>query len=280
MDNLIAFFKRYDYVFLFILLEIISIVLISKRSDYQSSKLMAFGNGIAGGVYSAVSVVNDYFGLRDENARLATENAQLRARIESSYIKYNDSIFTINDTVYRQSYTYTSARVIKNSWNEVNNYIMIDKGSNRGIHVDQAVISPQGIVGIVVSTTPNFAMVMPVLHSSSRNSVKLERTGTSGTLVWNGGNYRYALLEDIPSTYKLDTSDRIITSGMANNFPEGIAVGTVHKCESDGGSGFYKIEVRLSTEFNKLDYVYVINNTFKEEQEELINRVKQQEEEK
>lgn len=280
MEALIAFLKRYDYVFVFIILEIVAVVLISKRSDYQGSKLVAFGNGIAGGVYSTASSVGDYFGLRRENDRLAAENARLRAQIESSYIKYSDSIFTINDTVYKQSYTYTSARVIKNSWNEVNNYIMIDKGSRRGIRVDQAVISPQGIVGVVVSTTPNFAMVMPVLHSSSRNSVKLERTNTSGTLVWHGTNYRYALLEDIPTTYELDTTDRIITSGMANNFPEGIAVGTVHKYEADGGSGFYKIEVRLSTEFNKLDHVYVINNAFKAEQDELMRRTKQQEEEK
>lgn len=270
MDALFAFIKRFDYVLTFILLEVIALVFVSHNSYYQGSKLVRAGNAVAGGCYGMVNSVGDYFGLRHENELLAAENARLRARLESSYISYTQRQFVSNDTVYKQRFTYTEAKVIKSSWNQQNNYLMINKGRLQGIKPDQAVISPEGIVGVVVQTTANFATVMPVLHSNSRNSVKLTRTGTNGSLVWQGGDFRYATVVDIPTTHKLFKNDTIITSGMANDFPEGIMVGFVDGLSTAKGSGFYNVKVRLATEFTKLDHVYIINNNFKAEQDSLM----------
>lgn len=280
MDALLAFIKRYNFVFVFLLLEILAIIFITQNSNYQGSKIVQTSNAIAGRCYGTLSMVGDYFGLRKENERLAAENAQLRAQLESSYISYNLREFTKDDTVYKQRYSYTEARVVKNSWNRPNNYIMINKGRKQGIKLDQAVISPQGIVGVVVSTTDNFATIMPVLHSNSRNSVKISRINTNGSLVWRGGDFRYATLIDIPTTHKLFSNDTIVTSGMANDFPEGVMVGFVEEAMTERGSGFYTIKVRLATEFTKLDHVYIIDNRFKAEQDSLIARTQLEEEQK
>ena len=280
MDALLAFIKRYNFVFVFLILEILAIIFITQNSNYQGSKIVQAGNAIAGRCYGTISMVGDYFGLRKENERLAAENAQLRAQLESSYISYNLREFTKEDTVYKQRYSYTEARVVKNSWNRPNNYIMINKGRKQGIKLDQAVISPQGIVGVVVNTTDNFATVMPVLHANSRNSVKISRINTNGSLVWRGGDFRYATLIDIPTTHKLFANDTIVTSGMANDFPEGVMVGFVEQTMSERGSGFYTIKVRLATEFTKLDHVYIIDNHFKAEQDSLIARTQMEDEQK
>ena len=270
MESLFAFLKKYDYVFVFLLLEVIAVVFISQNSNYQGSKLVAVGNAVAGRCYGTVHSVGDYFGLRRENELLAAENARLRAELESSYMRYDRRHFVHNDTVYNQRYSYTEAQVVKNSWNQQNNYIMINKGRLHGIEPDMAVISPQGIVGVVVHVTANFATVMPVLHSNSRNSVKLTRTNTNGSLIWNGGDFRYATVVDIPTTYKLYKNDTIVTSGMANDFPEGVMVGFVEGLSTPQGSGFYDVKVRLATEFTKLDHVYVIDNHYKAEQDSLM----------
>ncbi|MBP5541720.1 MAG: rod shape-determining protein MreC [Bacteroidales bacterium] len=279
MESLIAFLKKFDYVFVFLLLEAGAIVFISQNSNYQGSKLVSAGNAVAGRCYGVVHSVGDYFGLRRENELLAAENARLRAELESSYMRYDRRQFVHNDTVYRQRYSYTEAQVVKNSWSQQNNYIMINKGRIHGIVPDMAVISPQGIVGVVVNATANFATVMPVLHANSRNSVKLTRTSTNGSLVWEGGDFRYATVVDIPTTYKLYKNDTIVTSGMANDFPEGVMVGFVESLSSAQGSGFYNVKVRLATEFNKLDHVYIIDNHFKAEQDSLM-RLTQKGEEK
>lgn len=270
MQKLGEFIKRYSHTLVFILLEIIATLLIVQNSIYQRSRIVRVGNRVAGTWHKGVSAMTGYFGLKAENEYLAAENADLRAQLASSYISYSDSVFQVNDTVYKQRYSYTDAQVIKNSYNQTKNYMMINKGASQGVHVDMAVISPQGIVGVVVNTTKNFATIMPVLHSDSRHSVKLKRTNSTGSLIWEGGDYRYATLVDIPTTYPLYKNDTIVTSGLANDFPEGIAVGYIEDFTSVQGSGFYNIRIRLATDFNNLNHVYIVDNHFKAEQDSLM----------
>lgn len=270
MDKLFEFIKKHSHVIVFLLLEIVAILLIVQNSFYQRSRIVRWGNGMAGWWHGGWSSMTDYFGLKAENDHLAKENAELRARLAESYISYSDSVFQVNDTVYRQRYSYTEAKIIKNSYNLSKNYMMINKGWEQGVKIDMAVISPQGIVGVVVNSTRNFSTIMPVLHTDSRNSVKLRRTNSSGSLIWEGGDYRYATLVDIPTTHKLNKNDTIVTSGLDNDFPEGIAVGYIEDFENMQGTGFYKIKVRLATDFNNLNHVYVVDNHFKAEQDSLM----------
>lgn len=268
--------RRFDYVLLFVVLIVCSILLMVQNSYYQRSMVLKLAAGISGSWYSNVSAIDEYFKLKEENEKLSRENAYLRAHMAESYISYTDSVFRVSDTVYSQCYAYTEAKVIKSSWSQLNNYIMINKGSAQGIEPDMAVTSPQGIVGIVVNCTKNFATIMPVLHSSSQNSVRVKRIGTNGTLTWDGRDFRYASVIDIPTTHKLYKNDTIVTSGMSNEFPEGIPVGVVTSLESDDNNGFYRIRIKLSTDFNKLGYVYVIQNRFKDEQDALYNSITEQ----
>ncbi len=269
-NRIIRLLKDYDYVVLFLLLVVLCFVLMAQTTYYQSSRLLSWTNSVAGEWYSGVNSVGGYFGLKAENDRLAAENAMLRAQMEASYISFSDREFEINDTVYQQRYRYTEARVIKNSWSQQNNYIMVGKGRSHGLEPDMAVISPDGIVGVIMSVSDNFATIMPVLHSDSRNSVRVKRTGISGSLVWDGRDYRYAQVIDVPTTHQFVEGDTIVTSGLAGDFPEGIAVGYVESAEALSGSGFYTVNIRLATDFNKLDHVYIIQNRFRAEQDTLM----------
>ncbi|MBR1798577.1 MAG: rod shape-determining protein MreC [Bacteroidales bacterium] len=272
MIRLLQLLKRYNYTAVFLLLCVVSIVLMVRSNHFHASKTEQWANGIAGHWYRGVSSIDQYFGLITENNRLAAENARLRAQMEESYISYRDTLFSVRDTVYRQRYAYIEADVIKNSWSRRNNYIMISRGSKQGIELDMAVISSDGIVGVVVGTTDNFATIMPVLHSDSRNSVKVKSSGIGGSLVWDGRNYHVAQVVDVPSTHKFSPGDTIVTSGLAEDFPEGINVGYVDEVHMVEGSGFCKIDIILATDFNKLRHVYVINNRFRAEQQQLTQQ--------
>jgi rod shape-determining protein MreC len=274
MNNLIRFLQKYYYVFLFLILEGIAIYFISCNSYYQGSAITNLANNVAGYTFDQCNKISHYFSLASVNEELVKENARLREQIESSYVKYTDRVMIKDDTIYKQQFAFMEAKVISKSINKRNNYFMLNKGRSSGIDKDMSVIAQNGIVGIVTQVTDNFSLVMTVLHQDSKIAVKNKRTQASGTLVWEGGSYEKGEIIDIPSSMPLKVGDTIITSGFSRNFPEGIIVGYIEKFSKDQGSGFYNVDIKYSTDYNKLGFVYVVKNFFKIEQEQLEKGMK------
>ena len=229
---------------------------------------------MAGYTFDQCNKISHYFSLASVNEELVKENARLREQIESSYVKYTDRVMIKDDTIYKQQFAFMEAKVISKSINKRNNYFMLNKGRSSGIDKDMSVIAQNGIVGIVTQVTDNFSLVMTVLHQDSKIAVKNKRTQASGTLVWEGGSYEKGKIIDIPSSMPLKVGDTIITSGFSRNFPEGIIVGYIEKFSKDQGSGFYNVDIKYSTDYNKLGFVYVVKNFFKIEQEQLEKGMK------
>lgn len=266
MKQLFSFLIRNYFFFLFFILEIIAFVLIAKNSYYQSSKILNISNQIVGNIYNTYNNIFDYFYLKENNRLLAEENARLHSMIENSYVKFTSKEIRVNDTIYKQQYNYIDAKIISNSTGKRNNYIYLNKGYNQGIRNNMAVICPSGIVGIVNNVTANFCSVISILHSEMKISAKIKKNNSTGSVTWEGGNYKTGLLSDIPSHIKIRTGDTVITSGYSLDFPEGIPIGKITSYKLNTGDNFYKINIQFTTDFNKLDYVYVIKNLFKEEQ--------------
>ncbi|MDR0971679.1 MAG: rod shape-determining protein MreC [Bacteroidales bacterium] len=271
MHNLIRFFKRNSHIFLFIFLEGLSIYLISNNTFYQSTAISLFANELAGETNLRFHKIEHYFSLSSSNEALVKENARLRAQIASSYVSYTQKSFIVNDTVYKQQFEYIDAKIIKKTTNKRNNYFMLNKGRIHGVEKNMGVICPDGIVGVVVLVSDNFCYVMSVLHQDSRLNIKDARTKISGTLIWDGKNYLNGKLIDIPSSIPLQKGDTIITSGFSEDFPQGILVGKITSFKKDKGTGLYNVDIRFFVDYNKLEYVYIVKNFFKNEQKQLTN---------
>ena len=56
----------------------------------------------------------------------------------------------VEDTEYEQQYEYIPAKVLNNSINKIQNFIVINKGWKQGIQKNMAVICPTGIVGVAL----------------------------------------------------------------------------------------------------------------------------------
>jgi rod shape-determining protein MreC len=131
-----------------------------------------------------------------------------------------------------------------------------------------AVTSPEGVAGIIVSSSDNFSVAMSLLNLDFKLSARIKSNGYFGSLTWDGRDYRYAVLNEIPQHVIIYKGDTIETTGYSAIFPEGKLVGVISDFDKSGGD-FYKIKVLLSTDFKKLNYVNVISNLRKKEQEEL-----------
>ena len=81
MKNLINFLLKYSVVFLFVFLEIVSLVLISNNKGYQRSILLSSTNRVTGWMYEKSSNFFEFFKLKDANANLAMENTELMHRV-------------------------------------------------------------------------------------------------------------------------------------------------------------------------------------------------------
>jgi len=273
MRYILAFIWRYKFFFLFVFLEIVSILLIADRSYYQRSVITGATDGFTGGVYNTWSDITSYFRLKQENERLANENARLWQRLTESQLTADTTSVLVSDTTYGEQYTYTVARVISNSTTLRNNYIMINKGSRHGISRDMAVFNPDGIVGTVVSVSENFSWVMSMLNKHTKVSARINRLNQMGTIVWNGGSPATGTLLDIPAHVQIKVGDTISTSGYSHIFPEGIMVGTVEKIHLESGEHFYVVDFRFSADLNSLQYVYIVKNLLGNEQEALSNSI-------
>jgi rod shape-determining protein MreC len=177
--------------------------------------------------------------------------------------------FRRNDTVYKQHYTYISAKIVNSSVNKRRNFMTLNVGSEQGVTRDMAVMSSDGIVGRVTDVSKRFSTVMSLLHKDSKINCELKKDNTYGPLSWDGSDYRYCLMGDIPQHVKLKAGDTVITSELSGIFPEGLMVGTVVKFERRQNETFYTAKVKLSADLKKVNHVYVITNRFKSERDSL-----------
>ncbi|MDR2556921.1 MAG: rod shape-determining protein MreC [Bacteroidales bacterium] len=266
MRGFIGFFKRQSYIFLFILLEAFSFYLIVANSNFQRTVFHSVLMEINGGFFSVMKDARNFFLLRSANDALAKENAILKEQLESSYFKALHPLDSSQyDTVYYQMYSYIPATVISNSTDNKENYVLLDAGRNSGVEEDMAVITSDGIVGIVKRVSPHFATVVSVLTEGNRVSAKLSGHNYIGAVMWDGFRYDEALMVDIPSHIPVHVGDKIETSGYSLAFPKGIPVGTVSEILTDNVSDFHTLKIKFSQNYKRLNKVYVVKNIYAKE---------------
>ena len=157
----------------------------------------------------------------------------------------------------------------------MDNYITLDKGSADGIASEMAVVDQNGIVGIVTVVNEHNAVAISVLNTKLHISCKVKGTDCFGSLVWDGRNARYAMLEEMPRHVEFTPGDTIVTSGFSAVFPDGIMVGTIHDYAKQKDDNFYAMEVKLSTDFHRLGTVRVLYNRAQQEQRKLEKEARQ-----
>lgn len=197
--------------------------------------------------------------LEEEVQRYKNEREVLFLRMQPDWIELGSEHLT---------YRYTHARVIYNQISGAENYILLNKGYNDGIVEDMAVISVNGIVGVVRNVSPHFSRVIPVLNHQYHPSCVIKNTKFFGSLFWDGKDPRYTYLSRLPSHASYSIGDTIVTSGYSATFPEGIPVGIVESAYKQKNEEYNSLKIHLFTEFSTLNEVLIIRNPLREE---LIN---------
>lgn len=284
MQSFLALLVRFNGIILFILLEGVSIYIMTdeRRNKDHSQAFFSTSNVVIGSFTEKVNTVKKFWNLRSINDSLVRENSRLytmlrQTQIQNSLLSAPDTskaaINQLKDSLKTKpiAYTFVEAEVIDNSTSKLNNYITINKGYDNGIYAGLGVISitGQGIIGIVRKVTQNYAVIMSVLHQDTRISAKIKRNNYFGLVKWDGKYENTLSLTSIPKHADVKRGDTIITSGFSGMFPAGIMIGTVDTFHLDSGSNFYSIDVKPVTNISNLQHALIVHNLVKPELDSL-----------
>lgn len=275
MRNLLEFLAKYNHWFVFLILEVVSMVLLFQYNSYQGSAWFSSANAVTGKLYEWDANVETFFSLTKVNQELTQRNAYLEQEVQ----KLADSLVSVtkDSSIYHRdqfallrNYRLIPAKVVANSVDKPGNLMTIDKGSADGIHKDMGVISGTGVVGIVYLVAEHYAIVIPVLNTKSNISCMIQNRGYFGYLRWKGGVSDLAYLEEVPRHAHFKLGDYVVTSGYSAVFPPGVRVGRILHVFNSADGLSYRVQLRLSTDFARLRDVCVIDDAAMKERLEIM----------
>ena len=186
---------------------------------------------------------------------LMTENIELRKQLESMKEEL-DIKYTIND------YEFLNATVISRNVSYWYNTVTIDKGTYNGIEVDMVVVNSEGLIGKVVSTTTFTSDVKLLTTSDTNNKISVAISNGKkklyGLIKDYNYNNNYLEVEGISNTETVSIGNYVYTSGLGGIFPSGILIGTVEEITTDEYDLAKIINVKLSANFDNINYVAVL----------------------
>ena len=277
MHNLTEFLAKHNHWFVFLVLEVVSMVLLFRYNSYQGSVWFSSANAVTGKVYEWDSAVESYFSLSGVNSQLTQRNAFLEQQVrmlDDSIARLTRSqeaaVTRLSSMVPFQGFRLIPAKVVANMVNRYDNLITIDKGSADGVKRDMGVVCGMGVVGIVYLVSEHYSIVIPALNSHSNISCTIQRRGYFGYLRWRGGSSQLAYLEDVPRHAHFKLGDNVVTSGYSSVFPPGVMVGKVLHVFNSADGLSYRVQVKLSTDFARLRDVCLVDDSALQERIDLM----------
>lgn len=277
MHNLTEFLAKHNHWFVFLVLEVVSMVLLFRYNSYQGSVWFSSANAVTGKVYEWDSAVESFFSLSGVNSQLTRRNAFLEQQVrmlDDSIDRLTRSqeaaVTRLSSMVPFQGCRLIPAKVVANMVNRYDNLITIDKGSADGVKRDMGVVCGMGVVGIVYLVSEHYSIVIPALNSHSNISCTIQRRGYFGYLRWRGGSSQLAYLEDVPRHAHFKLGDNVVTSGYSSVFPPGVMVGKVLHVFNSADGLSYRVQVKLSTDFARLRDVCLVDDSALQERIDLM----------
>ncbi|OLZ10843.1 rod shape-determining protein MreC [Sulfobacillus thermosulfidooxidans] len=138
--------------------------------------------------------------------------------------------------------------------------VVIDQGTNNGVHQGMAVIVPQGVVGRVLSAGPNTATVMLILDPKSGIGALDVRSQSTGVVLGQDpvtGLLQFQLFSSKPDVLP---GDVIATSGLSQYYPKGLLIGQVVSVSHNQYGLTETATIKPAVDFNRLQTVMVVES--------------------
>ena len=153
-----------------------------------------------------------------------------------------------------------AAQVIGTSGTERSHVLYLDKGSEDGLKPEQAVITPDGVVGKMRDVFPHTAQLLLISDSSSGAGVILATTRIRG--IVKGTATGRVEIDNLTADSRIKVGEQVVTSGGDLVFPRGLPVGTIESIVPDPQHQPYTaITIKPAANLARLEEVLVITGT-------------------
>lgn len=202
--------------------------------------------------------------VKEENKKLTSANIELENKLlEYDRLKEENErlreVFKLTES--KENYKYLGTNIIGYSGGSFINGYVIDKGENDGVLKDMVVVSDKGLVGQVISTGSNWAIVESLISPNIAVSVMVDSTRDSTGILKgykDNKNNNVVKLEHIPLDSEIKEGDVILTSGIGMIYPKEIRVGEVISVETDDVKVMKSATVKPYVDFSKLEELFII----------------------
>ena len=218
-----------------------------KDTIYRGSVVVSFPSK---GFKSVFSTVENHLNLYNENIKLKEENAQLKEQIyDPNFLIFeNKQLRQLLDEQVTSSTNFVSARVILDKQSPYLNSFIINSGSNKEIKNSMAVLDGKNFIGRIVDVNFFSSRVLLVTDLNSKIAVLVEPSGHHAILSGHGTNE--PTLAYLPENHKVQSGNKVYTSGKEGIFSPGIPIGEVRM-------GTEKIFVSLFSDISQIMFVNI-----------------------
>lgn len=205
-----------------------------------------------------VSSISD---IKKENERLITENLKLSSEnAELTDLKrQNETLKKQLNLLPREQFELEATYVIGQDPEGFSSWMEISKGKSHGLKEGMLVIVSNGVlVGKIGEVSINSSQVILITNPQSVINAMVAGSETKGVVR---GEYGLGIILDmILQTDTVNAGDKVITSGIGNNIPRGLLLGTVRDVQPSPDRLFQQATVKSPVELSKLEVVFVIKN--------------------
>lgn len=200
------------------------------------------------GHYKSIALENEQ--LKEENARLRQETYHAREGLQElarlhTLVRFDD----------KWDYPIVTSRVVGHNPGRFLTTMVINRGTEHGVHANMPVFSMNGLVGKVSKATLNHSRVQLLVDPNLKLSVMDRKTRVVGFLESMDGVRLTAM---VPTHAGIRPGDTLITSGLGGIFPKGIPVGTVKDVRKSDLDVMRQMDVEPFQDFTTLEEVFVM----------------------
>lgn len=162
-----------------------------------------------------------------ENEELKKETGLLRQNINTlnEASLENNRLRRILSFKESAGFKVIAARVIGHSPDNWSSAIIIDKGLINGVKRGCVAISYSGLAGRVIECADSTSKIMLINDSNFGVSAIVQRSRQEGLVAGALGNS--LIMKYLPKDCDIKVSDVVLTSGLTDNYPKGLIIGTV-----------------------------------------------------